>query len=225
VIHYHGTPLSPQSALYAMAGKNFCVSFHRPDDVKICKQIGQSLMLDNGAFSFYTKGAKPCWGKYYKWLEAYLGHPHWAVVPDVIDGRVEDNLALAKQWPHDKAVSCAVWHMAEPISQLFKLLDMGFAKIAFGSSGAYWQVGSVAWSRRCDEAWNALAKNGKLPWIHMMRGLSLGGKHWPFASADSTNVALHHKECGSAEFMARQIDSAQTPIVWELQMEQMDLIK
>ena len=51
MIHYHGTPLTPREQLYKMAGKHFCVSFYNPQDAKVCMQIGQSIMWDNGAFS------------------------------------------------------------------------------------------------------------------------------------------------------------------------------
>ena len=60
----------------------------------------------------------------------------------------------------------------------------------------------------------------------MMRGLSLGGKEWPFASADSTNVTRHFAERNeTAEYMARQIDSNQCPITWKLKNTQRELIK
>ena len=58
MIHYHGTPLTPISALLSMACKNFCVSYARPDDAERCLQIAQQIMYDNGAFSAYTKGNK-----------------------------------------------------------------------------------------------------------------------------------------------------------------------
>ena len=58
MIHYHGTPITPRTELYKMSGKHFCVSFYRPDDIDICLQIGQSVMLDNGAFSAFKKGEK-----------------------------------------------------------------------------------------------------------------------------------------------------------------------
>ena len=38
-----------------LAGKNFCVSFAKPQDVKTCHAIGQSVMLDNGAFSVWKR--------------------------------------------------------------------------------------------------------------------------------------------------------------------------
>lgn len=209
-----------------MAGKCFCVSFSDHRDADHCQQIGQSVMWDNGAFSLHTKGKVPDWSKFYDWVEPRLGQPHWAVVPDVIDGEEEDNMRLVKEWPHRRDCAAVVWHMGESIDHLLRLTwDMGFGKVAFGSSGEYWQVGSESWERRCDEAFNALARRGQIPWVHMMRGLALGGKRWPFASADSTNVALHFKEYNTTpEYMARQIDAVQCPTRWHIRPEQELLI-
>lgn len=226
MLHYHGTPLTPRSEMLKMAGKHFCVSYVHPADADWCLHHGQSVMWDNGAFSLHTKGKTVDWSGFHKWLEPRLGHPHWAVVPDVIDGDIDDNLSLIDQWPHPKSVSAVVWHMGEPISHLHQLCDLGFAKICFGSSGAYWQVGSDAWERRCDEAFNSLALNGELPWVHMLRGLALCGDRWPFASADSVNVARNFKNKGSEtcpERMARRIDAVQCPVSWSQREKQMEM--
>lgn len=223
-IHYHGTPLTPRSELMKMAGKHFCVSFAHPHDADWCLQHGQSVMWDNGAFSLHTKGKEVNWSEFYKWVEPRLGHPHWAVVPDVIDGEVSDNMRLIEDWPHPKQFSSVVWHMGEPIDHLMRLIDLGFGKVCFGSSGAYWQVGSEAWERRCDEAFNEMEARGLRPWIHMLRGLALCGDRWPFASADSVNVARNFssmKVC--PERMARRIDSVQCPVRWKTRATQMGL--
>lgn len=223
-IHYHGTPLTPRSELFKMAGKHFCVSHANPSDAEWCLANGQSVMLDNGAFSQHTRGQATNWKKFYDWVGPKLGHPHWAVVPDVIGGSVEDNLTLIREWPHRRELSCVVWHMHEPIAHLLELTQMGFGKIAFGSSGAYWQVGSEVWERRADEAFNALATNGPIPWVHMMRGLALCGDRWPFASADSVNVARNFKDSNTCpERMARRIDAIQCPTVWRVRAEQIDM--
>lgn len=223
-LHYHGTPLTPRSELLKMAGKHFCVSFANPGDADWCLAHGQSVMWDNGAFTFFTQKKPTDWSQFYAWVEPRLGHPHWAVVPDVIDGDIDDNLALIRQWPHDRAMSAAVWHMAEPIDHLLALTDMGFAKMCFGSSGTYWQVGSETWERRCDEAFNALESRGLRPWVHMLRGLAMCGDRWPFASADSVNVARNFKDTPTCpERMARRIDAIQCPPKWKVRGQQMEL--
>ncbi len=65
MIHYHGTPITPVGALYELAGRHFCVSHARPDDVVRCHQVGQSVMLDNGAFSKWKRDAETDWPAYY----------------------------------------------------------------------------------------------------------------------------------------------------------------
>ena len=147
------------------------------------------------------------------------------MVPDVIDGDEQDNLTLAKEWPHREDCAAVVWHLSESMDHLLRLWDLGFGKIAFGSSGKYWKIGTPEWERRIDEAFNTLANHGPLPWVHMMRGLSMGGKQWPFSSADSTNVTLHHAENNvTAEYMARQVDHAQCPVDWTLKPIQKELL-
>lgn len=224
MIHYHGTPLTPRRELLKMAGKHFCVSFAHPNDADWCLRNGQSVMWDNGAFSAYTKGKPIDPMKFADWVEPKLGHPHWAVVPDVIGGDVEDQRAASKDWPHPKELSAPVWHLNLPIDWLIELAD-NWPKICFGSSGAYWQVGSESWARRCDEAFNALERRGLRPWVHMLRGLALSGDVWPFASADSVNVARNYKDTNACpERMARRIDSVQCPVKWEIRPSQSEMM-
>ena len=72
-LHYHGTPISPKAKLLALAGAHFCVSYERPADVVACHRIGQSVMLDNGAFSVWRRSIEPNWLGYYKFCERWLG--------------------------------------------------------------------------------------------------------------------------------------------------------
>lgn len=225
MIHYHGTPLTPRAELQKLAGKNFCVSFADSRDGDWCLANGQSVMWDNGAFTAHTQGKKPDWSGFYAWVEPRLSPVHWAVVPDVIDGGEAENDAMLKQWPHPKHQSAAVWHLDEPIKRLLWLTD-DWPRICFGSSGAYWQVGSAAWERRVDEAFNAIASRGPLPWIHMLRGLALCGDRWPFASADSVNVARNYKDTRTCpERMARVIDGRQSPVSWTARATQTDIFE
>ena len=228
MIHYHGTPITPLTQLHTMAGKHFCVSFFRPDQLNYCVGLGQSLMLDNGAYSFYTKQDRSFVARdYYDWLEPVLAAPTWAVIPDEIGGTIEDNLAHIEQWPYPDSVSGVVWHLNESIDHLLRLAQV-HSRVCFGSAGEYWDVGRGAWANRVDEAFNALAKeHPRLPWVHMMRGLGLVGERWPFASADSTNVARH---CGDpnrrnrdAGTMATEIDAQQCPTRWTERPIQRDI--
>lgn len=206
-----------------MGGKHFCVSFAHPSDARVCMQIGQSVMWDNGAFTTYNNGKTFDPAKFYAWLDDKLAHPHWAVIPDVIGGTEEKQRALLKTWPYGSDLGAPVWHMHMTLDYLGYLTDH-YGKVCFGSSGRYWDVGGEAWCGRADEAFNYLAQRcQRLPWVHMLRGLALSGKRWPFASADSVNVARNHKDKGVMPgTMATGIDCVQSPIFWEDQPLQMD---
>ena len=120
-IHYHGTPISPRRVLYELAGRSFCASFAAPDDVAVCHQIGQSVMLDNGAFSAWRAGKPTDWPGYYRWCEQWLDcWTTWAVIPDVIGGGPEENDKLLLQWPHAERVA-PVWHTDEALGRLAQI--------------------------------------------------------------------------------------------------------
>lgn len=99
-MHYPGTPISPISALYELTGRCFCVPHSDPRDVRRCHAIGQSIMLDNGAFSLWRRGLLTNWSAYYEWAEEWLAYPTtWAVIPDHIDAGPQVQDDLLEQWP------------------------------------------------------------------------------------------------------------------------------
>lgn len=224
MLHYHGTPITPVAVLHELAGEHFCVSHMRPDDVDRCHQIGQSVMLDNGAFSKWKSGKQTNWPAYYDWCDRWLSFPTtWAVIPDVIDAGTQEQDALLREWPFGHR-GAPVWHMDEPINRLLRLCDE-WPRVCVGSTAEYACVLSEPWCRRIDEAFNELsARHRHLPWLHMLRGMQLSGRHWPFASADSTDVAQnHHLPHRSALKMARRWDAMQTPGQWVQRPEQMGM--
>lgn len=227
MIHYHGTPLTPREMLYKMIGKHFCVSFADQRDAEVCLDIGQSVMWDNGAFTAFTQGKTFDHNKFYEWLEPRLGHPHWGVIPDVIGGSEEENRSKLETWPFPKELGAPVWHLHMSTDYLLYLCD-NYPKVCFGSSGEYWKIGTIRWQQRIDEAFTAISKYHKhLPWIHMLRGLAQSGKRWPFASADSVNVARNYKDTkADPEKMARRIDGVQCPLHWnpDYAIHQMELL-
>jgi hypothetical protein len=200
-----------------MGGKHFCVSYARPDQLDRCLRLGQSLMLDNGAFSAKTRGLEFDQNGFYQWVEPILRHPHWGVVPDVIDGTVKQQREMVASWPFRKDFGIPVWHLGLSIDYLLELCDQ-WGRVCFGSAGEYWQIGTTKWCGRMDEAFNQLTITfGSVPWVHGMRMLGQSEGPWPLASADSTNVALHHSEhLNCAGCMAKRIDSRNPPIQWEL---------
>ena len=221
MLHYLGTPITPASTYEGMCPNNFCVSFFEPRDAAWCLRNAQSIMWDNGAYSAFTLGATVIWQEYYAWLEGKLYQPHWAVVPDIIGGTVEDNLKMDKKWPHPKEMSAVVYHFGEPLDRINQILDRGWGKLAIGGSVGSFNPGSEAWTREIDSIWNTIEKCGGKPWVHMMRAhseASLG--RWPFASADSASWARHHAEYGSDKWhKLHQITRTNPTIESNLHME------
>lgn len=216
-LHYHGTPITPRSVLESLAGACFCVSFSDSRDVERVHKIGQSVMLDNGAFSLWRSGKPIDWKAFYAWAAPWLDYATtWAVPPDVIEGDEAANDALLLDWPFEKHKARPVWHLHESLARLERLLNDWPAGICFGSSAEYSEVGSEAWHRRIGEAWDRIAQtNAKTPWIHMLRGLRVCRMGcYPFASCDSTDVARNHHVVGHARLMVDEWDGVQCPGRW-----------
>lgn len=219
--HYHGTPLTPRSVLLDLAGRSFCVSYAEPRDVEICHEIGDSVMIDNGAFTFWKTGCATDWDGYYTWAGRWLEHwSTWAVIPDVIDGDEAENDRLIREWPFGDR-GAPVWHMHESLGRL-RYLVSEWTLVCIGSSGAYATIKSAAWRNRMAEAMDTACDCRGVPFtrLHMLRGLDFAGGPYPFYSADSTNVARNHAGTNggrarkSALRMASEIDARQTPARW-----------
>lgn len=192
MIHYHGTPITPAAVRDTLAGRNFCISHADPRDLAWALQAAQSVMGDTGEFSNHTRGRATDHAAYYRWAEPWLRHPHWAIVPDRIGGTEAENLALAAAWPFRRDVGAVVWHLHESMDHLARLAD-DWPRLAFGSSGQYWRPGTDAWTARIEAAWNLLERTGRRPAVHMLRAMQEASTGpWPFASADSTNLARNH---------------------------------
>jgi hypothetical protein len=224
MIHYHGTPITPITALYELAGRHFCVSHQRPDDVARVHQIGQSVMLDNGAFSKWKSGKETNWPEFYAWAEQWLSYPTtWAVIPDVIDGGSQMQDALVREWPFGHK-GAPVWHMDEPLHRLLRLVEE-WPRVCVGSTGEFAAVMSPEWMRRMDEIWNEVSRGRRfLPNLHMLRGMQLSGRHWPFASVDSTDIGQNHnRPQNTPRAMADRWGAMQTPGKWNQAPEQLEL--
>lgn len=224
MIHYHGTPITPITALLELRGRHFCVSHARPDDVVRVHQIAQSVLLDNGAFSKWKSGKATDWNSYYEFCDTWLAFPTtWAIIPDVIDGGSQLQDALIREWPHGDR-GAPVWHMDEPLNRLLRLADE-WPKVCIGSTAEFAVVMSPEWKIRMDEVWDELsARHRHLPWIHMLRGMQCSGGIYPFASVDSTDIAQnHHRNQNTPEKMAKRWDALQTPGHWHQEPEQMEL--
>lgn len=213
-LHYHGTPISPAYVYKFLGGRHFCVSYADPRDVERAHELGQSVMLDNGAFSAWRIGKPTDWPGYYAWCDRWLDHPNtWAVIPDVITGTAEDQDDLIRQWPHGSR-GAPVWHMHEPVERLLRLIDH-WPRVCIGSSEDYARVLSPAWKARMDAVWNTIEASGmRTPWLHMLRGMQCVKYDWPFASVDSTDVARNHNRGFRPDHKAEAWDAKQCPPRW-----------
>lgn len=194
MIHYHGVPFSGRDKNHmALSGKHVCVSFAAPEPAAICAEMCQSLILDNGAFSAWKIGKPLDIPGFMSWAKHWLLHPavDWALIPDVIDGDEAANDALLRLVAEGSPRWVPVWHLHESLDRLWHLC-FSWPRVAFGSSGAFAQVGTQAWRARMAEAMTIICDSegrpsAKLHGLRMLdpRIFSL----YPFSSADSTNVA------------------------------------
>jgi hypothetical protein len=239
---HHGTPITPLAVLELLSGRNFCVSFYRPDQVEIVARIAASWFIDCGAFSAWKQGLvldAAYWALYYEFVRHWLARGcGWFVIPDVINAGSQLQDALLRECPADlKPFGAPVWHMDEPISRLLTLADE-FARVCIGSTAEYAVVGSPAWRERMDEAWDALrARQGPRPRIHMLRGLQceLPSYDYPFDSVDSTHMGRNHNRLNrfgddkpwAVKQFADRWDRLNCPLRWEPEkrMRQADLME
>ncbi|MFW3357359.1 hypothetical protein [Aliarcobacter butzleri] len=205
MIKYHGTPLTPQKIfIQALKDRNVLVSFANPQDLEIAIKYCNKIMLDNGAFSFWTKNKEINWNKYYSWVSKNYEKIDYYIIPDVIDGTEKENDNLINEFfmkvrfgygfHHLYSKAIPVWHIDESLERLSKLMQC-FKYIAFGSSGKYSRLGTENWHNRMNDAMKIVCdENGKPKVkIHMLRCLNPKiFTQYPFYSGDSTNLARNH---------------------------------
>jgi hypothetical protein len=194
MIHYHGTPITPETAAAAiMKGRHAMVSFANPQQIELFLECCQSVSADNGAFPLWKAGEKVVsWDPYYAWVSYLMRHPcfDWALIPDIIDGSEDDNNALISAWPLGSTYGVPVWHLHESLEKL-RILCEQWPRVAIGSSGEYANIGTDRWWHRMSEAMDVACPNGyPICKLHGLRMLDpFVYSRFPFSSADSTNVA------------------------------------
>lgn len=196
MIHYHGTDMNPSSvAVSFYATRHAMVSFARPMQIELVAEVCQSFTLDNGAFNAWTQnGGTVDVEAYADWVRQWERHPgfDWCVIPDVVDGTVEENDRMLARWFQvGMRHGVPVWHMHEPLDRL-RYLCHAYQRVALGSSGQYATVGDTAWWQRMSEAMDAICDDAGRPpcKLHGLRMLNpTVFSQLPLASADSTNVA------------------------------------
>lgn len=201
-VHYHGGPLwggdDLLKALYRDTGA--LISYARPDQIGKISLIRCNLVLDNGAFSTWRSNKKgdsfdwqSHWAGYYDFVGSWYSRIDWFIIPDVIEGSEEENNKLilnVPRWLMPKAVP--VWHSDESIDRFIQLCTL-FDRVAIGCCGPHRSIRSEAWKARMTEAFRAIYIDRKLHvkihGLRMLDGRALS--QFPFASADSTNVAIN----------------------------------
>lgn len=194
MIHYHGLPITPATAaIKAVEAGHAFVSYAHPDQLGIAAEVCQSFAIDNGAFSAWRSGNPITdWSGFYDWAANCKLIPScdFAVIPDVIDGTEADNDALLNEFPFPVWFGAPVWHLHESYDRLQRLAA-DYPRVCFGSSGQYASIGTAEWWVRMSGAMRSICdKEGRpLTKIHGLRMLNPEiFKHFPFASADSTNI-------------------------------------
>lgn len=241
---FHGTPIggSRQDAARFLIGRDALVPFPRQDDMGIVGEVCRSFVLDNGAFSTFTRGQDLDVPGFTRWVEELHRHPRleWALIPDTILGDESDNDALLRDWPdHLRDVGVPVWHMHESPGRLQRLCRE-WRTVALGSSGQWRMPGTAAWWARMAEAMAAICDEAGRPAarLHGLRMLDPDiFRSLPLASADSTNAAVN---CGSvsrfgmyppatssqrAAVIADRIERENSPAVWERRALQTNLLE
>lgn len=243
MIHYHGMPITPDTAAVAAVGSGHAfVSFAHPDQLGLAVGCAQSFALDNGAFSAWRAG-KPVldWSGYYAWATEAKAIPacDWAVIPDVIDGSEADNDALLAEWPLPRWFGVPVWHMHESLERLERLAS-DWPRVSLGSSGDFAVIGTPAWWQRIAHAMRVLCDDDGRPAckLHGLRMLDPAiFSRLPFASADSTNIGRNigidqrwtgaytpPTKAARAALMRARIESINAPARWGFQVpEQMGI--
>jgi len=242
VIHYHGLPITPETAAVKAleAGHGF-VSFATPMQLRVAVEVCQSFAVDNGAFSAWKQG-RPVqdWGPFYEWAAACKLVPScdFAVVPDVIDGNEADNDCLLAEWPLPRWFGAPVWHMHESMERLERLAS-SWPRVCIGSSGAYATIGTTEWWGRIAQAMRVVCNDEGQPLVklHGLRMLNPDVfSRIPFASADSTNigrnVGIDQAWKGSyspptkearAQIMRSRIESVNAPARWNFIVPEIEL--
>lgn len=243
MIHYHGTPITPDKALLASVdGGHALVSFAAPDQIGIVSEVCQSFVLDNGAFSAWRSGSPVVdWSPYYEWVGLWYRHPafDWALIPDVIGGTDSQNADLVEQWPFGSHLGVPVWHLGAALDYLRHLMKH-FPRIALGSSAQYSRVGSPAWWNRMAEAMDVICDSVGRPKVRLHGLRMLDPRIFtrlPLASADSTNIGRNvgidaswrgfvytpANKQSRAEILRRRIEAHQSADRWIPQPIQEDL--
>ena len=243
MIHYHGLPITPETAaVKAVEAGHAFVSFRTPHQLGMAASVCQSFAVDNGAFSAWREG-KPVadWRPFYDWAAQCKLIPScdFAVIPDVIDGDEDANDELLAEWPLPVWFGAPVWHMHESLDRLERLASK-YPRVCIGSSGEYATVGTAQWWGQMARAMRVVCDDEGRP-LCRLHGLRMLNPEvftrLPLSSADSTNIGQNigkdqkwsgtymppTKE-GRAAVMRSRIESQNAPARWGFIVPEINLM-
>jgi len=242
VIHYHGLPITPETAaVRAVEAGHAFVSFRTPHQLGMAAAVCQSFAIDNGAFSAWREGNPILdWRPFYEWAAQCKTIPgcDFAVIPDVIDGDEAQNDALLSEWPLPVWFGAPVWHMHESLQRLERLASK-YPRVCIGSSGEFATVGTAAWWGQMARAMRVICDDEGRP-LCKLHGLRMLNPEiftrLPLSSADSTNigrnVGIDQAWKGSyspptkearAQIMRSRIESVNAPARWNFIVPEIEL--
>lgn len=242
MIHYHGLPITPETAaVRAVEAGHAFVSFRTPHQLGMAAAVCQSFAIDNGAFSAWREGSPILdWRPFYEWAAQCKTIPScdFAVIPDVIDGDEAQNDALVSDWPLPVWFGAPVWHMHESLQRLERLASK-FPRVCIGSSGEFATVGTAAWWGQMARAMRVICDDEGRP-LCKLHGLRMLNPEvftrLPLSSADSTNigrnVGIDQAWKGSyspptkearAQIMRSRIESVNAPARWNFIVPEIEL--
>lgn len=232
MIKYHGTPITPIKIFNEVVeGRNLLVSWANPQDLKRACNQAEKIILDNGAFTFWSKEKEANWDLYYQWITENSERLEYFFIPDIIDGTESENDELIREFYYKYSSEniykkgIPVWHIHESFDRLQRLMSL-FDYIGIGSSGEYSRLGTEKWHNRMNEAMKFLCCEDGYPKvkIHMLR--CLDPKifiKYPFYSGDSTNIARNHNRKGWKPIMER-IEAFDSPKYYKFKKQIQSLI-
>lgn len=247
MIHYHGTPIggTREEVTRFAHGRHFLIPWPRPEDLGTVADVCESFIFDNGAYTFWRQGESvKDWRPYFEFVKLWVRHPRYAyaMIPDEIEGDEEANDRLICKWVNWQGWrgqnwwnnGVPVWHLHESLERLERLVR-GWQRVAFGSSGQWMTPGTESWHRRMNEAMRVACDDDgrprcKLYGLRMLRGDIVA--RYPFAGADSTNVAQNANNLNRfgmyapptrsqrCEAIASRIEAVVSPAVYAFDRQQ-----
>jgi hypothetical protein len=207
MIHYHnvegGMP-NREKAVF-LTGRHGIVSFAYQNNADLAFSCCQSVILDNGAYTIWSKSKKSGeeteidYDAYVEWVRFWRRHPafDWALIPDCIGGDEADNDEWVQRWPEEMRMDgVPVWHPDESIGRLMRLSN-DWRTVAIGGSPIYPKTGSRIWWERMKEVMDAITdEEGRPPCkLHGLKILDPEVfRHLPLSSGDSGSALQRANE-------------------------------